>query len=85
MKYGILDFLWFICKTLGSGSNIMPTWAAFSSILSDNTTLTNISNLPLVQGTPTDFSNLYSALKVCQSIAEQSFPWIYNHMQNLCS
>ena len=69
MPYGILDFLWFIFETLGSGSNIMPTYAAFNSILSDNTTLTNISNLPPVDGNPTDFSNLYSALKVCQSIA----------------
>ena len=64
-----LDFLWFLYRTLASDKKVTQTWAAFNSLFSQNTSLTSITTLPLVQGTPTDWSNLYSALKVCQSIA----------------
>ena len=58
--YAFLDFLWFLCRTLASDKKVTQTWAAFNSLFSQNTSLTNITTLPLVQGTPTDWSNLCS-------------------------
>ena len=46
-----------------------PTCAAYNSLVVKPTQeVTNISVLHLIPGSPTDWSNLYTALKICQGI-----------------
>ena len=40
----------------------IPTWAAYNSILADKKATNTHCILPIIQGTPTDWSNLYSAI-----------------------
>ena len=46
----------------------LPTWSAFNSLLSDTHTVTASQGLPLYPGSPTDWGNLYTALKILQGI-----------------
>ena len=40
----------------------IPTWSAYNSILADKKPTNTHCILPIIQGTPTDWSNLYSAI-----------------------
>ena len=40
----------------------VPTWSAYNSILADKKPTNTHCILPIIQGTPTDWSNLYSAI-----------------------
>ena len=40
----------------------IPTWPAYNSILADKKLINTHCILPITQGTPTDWSNLYSAI-----------------------
>ena len=46
-----------------------PTWAAYNSLITDAMDITICQGLPLLPGTPTDWSNLYTALKIVQGIS----------------
>lgn len=46
----------------------LPTWSAFNSLLTDMPTSTVTQGLPLHPGSPTDWSNLFTALKLVQGI-----------------
>ena len=48
----------------------LPTylWNAFKSLIADKPTITTCQGLPLLSGSPTKWSNLYSALKITQGI-----------------
>ena len=47
----------------------VPTWAAYNSLLGIAPhTSTHINTLPLINGSPTDWSNLYTALRIVQGI-----------------
>ena len=47
----------------------VPTWAAYNSLLGIAPhTSTHIRTLPLINGSPTDWSNLYTALRIVQGI-----------------
>ena len=45
-----------------------PTWSAYNSLLGTELKETGIQTLPLLTGSPTDWSNLYTALKIVQGI-----------------
>ena len=40
----------------------IPTWSAYNSILADKKPTNTHCIVPIIQGTPTDWSNLYSAI-----------------------
>lgn len=69
---GFIDFLWFLCRTLAFVKSKIVTWAAFNSLVGCSKPVTPITTLPLVQGSPTDWSNLYASLKVCQNISKST-------------
>ena len=63
------DTAWSILKSLsGAFAKNIPTWAAYNSLLSDSKSVTNICTLPLISGSPTNWSNLRSALKVTEDM-----------------
>ena len=46
----------------------LPTWRAFNSLLSDTPTVTVSQGLSIYPDSPTDWGNLYTALKIVQGI-----------------
>ena len=46
----------------------LPTWTAFNSLLTKPPLITTCQSLPLYPGHPTDWGNLYTALKIVQGI-----------------
>ena len=46
----------------------IPTWSVFNSLLTKSTFTTTCQRLPLYPGHPTDWGNLYTALKIVQRI-----------------
>ena len=59
------DKLWAISYVLNSN---VPTWAGYNSLLNESMAITSCNLLPLLPSSPTDWSNLYSALKIVQGI-----------------
>ena len=50
-------------KTLNNDlAENIPTWSAYNSILADKKPTNTHCTLPIIQGTPKDWSNLYSAI-----------------------
>ena len=50
-------------------AKLVPTWAANNSSLTDNLQVTTkFSSLPVINSSPTDWSNLYTVLKIVQNI-----------------
>ena len=57
------DIVWTLMKTLNNDlAENIPTWSAYNSILADKKPTNTHCILPIIQGTPTDWSNLYSAI-----------------------
>ena len=52
----------------------IPTWSSYNSLLGTGLKETWIQTLPLLSGSPTDWSNLYTALKIVQGINTFSSP-----------
>ena len=47
----------------------VPTWAAYNSLLTENLqAISKFSSLPVMNGSPTDCPNHYTALKIVQNI-----------------
>ena len=55
-------------KIILSHATIVPTWAAYNSLLNERHLVTTIFTLPLIFGSPTDWSNLSTALNVTKKI-----------------
>ena len=57
------DIVWTLMKTLNNdlAENILY-WSAYNSILADKKPTNTHCTLPIIQGTPTDWSNLYSTI-----------------------
>ena len=55
-------------------SLLVLTWASYNLLISKEHPTTSICTLPLANGTPTDFSNLYTAVKIVQSISVVQAP-----------
>ena len=59
-NHGIVSIL---MKTLYNDlAKNIPTWSAYNSILADKKPTNTHFILPIIQDTPTDWSNLYSAI-----------------------
>ena len=56
-------------KTLCTQSvNEVPTWSAYNSLRNEAHVKTTYCTLPVLQGSPTDWSYLYTALKLAQNL-----------------
>ena len=63
------DTVWFLMKTLCTQSvNEVPTWSAYNSLIKEAHVKTTHCALPLLQGNPTDWLYLYTALKSAQNL-----------------
>ena len=63
--YRECDETWFISSIFTKN---VPTWAAYNSMLTLPQEQTQCQCLPLIPSSPTDWSNLYTALKLAQGI-----------------
>ena len=61
------DFTWALARVFAKEKSI-PTWAAFNSLCSDGTSLSNCCTTPTIHGSPADWSNLYTGLNIVQGI-----------------
>ena len=74
-KYKNFDTVWVLltclCPTLSSQ---VPTWAAYNSLIGKENALTSFCCLPIIHGSPTDWGNLYSAIKEAEHLNEEIAP-----------
>ena len=70
------DCIWFLIRTFKreNSTNLTPPWAAYNSLITNVLLVTIYCVLPLYPAPPTDWSNLYTALKSCQNIAAVTYP-----------
>ena len=67
--------LWFTMKCIEKTSiDNHKTWTGFNSMFTKAHSITNINALPLYPSPPTDFSNLYQALKIRQNFSTAAAP-----------
>ena len=68
--------IWFLTKTLKreNSTNVTTTWAAYNSLITKVLPVTIHCGLPLYPAPPTDWSNFYTALKLCQNISTATYP-----------
>ena len=69
--YNRIDQVWAVSKVMVDEKTAVkfPTWAAYNSLITDAMDITICQGLPLLPGTPTDWSNLYTPLKIVQGIS----------------
>ena len=70
------DCIWFLTKIFKreNSTNVTPTWAAYNSLITNVLPVTIYCGLPLYPAPPTDWSNFYTALKLCQNISAATYP-----------
>ena len=61
------DIVWGMMKSQLDLAKFVPTWAAYNSLLTDIFQATTEFNT-FINGSPTDWSNFYTALKIVQNI-----------------
>ena len=67
--YRNLDRTWAVCQMMDEDiSGILPTWPAFNSLLLQKPEISICQGLPLYPSPPTDWSTLYTSLKIVQGI-----------------
>ena len=65
------DLVWFLLKTLSSTlSSRVPTWATYNSLIGNLCPLTCAAMLPVINGSPTEWQNLYTAIKEAKKLRE---------------
>ena len=58
------DIVWFLMKTLCTQSfNEIPIWSAYNSLINEAHVKTTYCALPVLQGSPTDWSYLYTGFE----------------------
>lgn len=63
------DQIWNLCQVIEDEmTGSLPTWAAYNSLLMDKEQPTICQGLPLYPSSPTDWSTLYTSLKVVQGL-----------------
>ena len=64
------DQIWSLCQVINDEvTGALPTWAAYNSLISSKTDPTTCQGLPLYPSSPTDWSSLYTSLKIVQGIS----------------
>ena len=68
------DIVWAVLKTLSpSLSAKVPTWAAYNALLTSAPVTTTVSMLPIINGSPTLWENLYTAMKEAEKIRKHIY------------
>ena len=63
------DKVWALCQVMDDEiDETLPTWSAYNSLVTEEQMITTCQGLPLYPSSPTDWSTLYSALKMVQDI-----------------
>lgn len=67
--YRYLDRCWALCQVFDETKvGCLPPWAAYNSLISDVVESTTCQVMPLFPGSPTDWSNLFTSLKLAQGL-----------------
>ena len=61
------DLAWTLARNIDTTTSV-PTWSAHNSLHTEVIPLANYCITPVIHGSPTDWSNLYTALKIVQGI-----------------
>ena len=65
------DLVWFLLKTLSPTLNSrVPTLAAYNSLIVNLPPLTCAAMLPVINGSPTEWQNLYTAIKKAEKLRQ---------------
>ena len=67
--YSADDTVLSVLKSI-SRATIVPTWAAYNSLLNETHLVTTICTLPLISGSPSHWSNLSTALNVTKKMLD---------------
>ena len=68
------DAIWFLLKTLSPAlGEMVPTWAAYNSLMGQKKPLTNVTMLPIINGSPTEWKNLYTSIKEAEKLRRKTF------------
>ena len=54
-------------------SKDVPTWVAYNSLVGIKSPITSVTMLPVINGSPTDWENLYSAMKEAEKLRQCIF------------
>ena len=66
--------VWFVLKMLSPTlGKAVPTWAAYNSLVSKGKATTTVSMLPIINGSPTDWNNLYAAIKEAEKVRKRIY------------
>ena len=69
------NLAWVLRKYRDASTSLdIPTWSAYNSLTTDALPKTTCCSLPLLRGSPTDWSNLYTSLKRVQQINDSIDP-----------
>lgn len=69
------DTAWALLKSLyPTLSKDVPTWAAYNSLLGNAAPITTVTMLPVINGSPTEWENLYTAIKDAKNVSNILFP-----------
>ena len=74
MRQGKKDLVWMLSKLLHNFLLFVSCWVSYNLLISKEIPTTSVCTLPIVNGSPTDFSNLYTALKIVQGISVVEAP-----------
>ena len=68
------DAIWFLLKTLSRAlGKMLPTWAAYDSLMGQKKPLTNIVMLPIINGSLAEWQNLYASIKEAEKLRRKIF------------
>ena len=69
------DTVWTLLKTLCTDSQVeVPTWVAYNSVIANANPLTLVSTLPIINGSPTEWDNLYTAIREAENLRRELLP-----------
>ena len=69
------DTVWFTLKTLCTqAANNIPTWAAYNSLLLEEQHVNTFTSLPIINGSPTNWENLYNSIKEAEKLSNKVYP-----------
>ena len=62
--YKLRDIEYLMIKAMNLGNSKLPIWSAFNSLSTEEMPTTAVSRMPLIFGSPTDWSNLYTTVTI---------------------
>ena len=69
------DTVWTLLKTLCVQSQMeIPTWKAYNSMIGKSNPLTLVSTLSIINGNPTEWDNLYTAIIMANDLSKKLLP-----------